>query len=146
MQPEAAGGKREMQPEATGRKRVVLADDDDDWRELLAASLEGAGYEVTQAADGRELKTMLEAAGAAGQSPDLVVSDHLMPFATGLEVLAWATQHAPAVPFVLMSAFVAPHIRHPALRLGAAAVIDKPVGVEALRARLVELLDPSRPG
>jgi CheY-like chemotaxis protein len=133
-----------MEREAADRKCVVLADDDDDWRELLAASLEVAGYEVAQAADGRELKTMLEAAGATGRRPDLVVSDHLMPFATGLEVLAWAAEHVPAVPFVLLSAFMAPHIEQPARKLGAAAVIDKPVEVESLRSRIIELLEPKR--
>jgi len=132
-----------MEQERADRKRVVLADDDDDWRELLAATLEVAGYEVAQATDGRELRILLEAAEASGQNPDLVVSDHLMPFATGLEVLAWAVHHVPAVPFVILSGFVAPHVRQPALRLGAAAVIDKPVEIESLRARIVELLEPA---
>jgi len=132
-----------MTGETADRKRVVLADDDDDWRELLAASLEVAGYEVAQAADGLELRNLLEAADASGKSPDLVVSDHLMPLATGLEVLAWAAHHLPAVPFVILSAFVAPHVRQPALRLGAAAVIDKPVGIESLRARIAEILEPA---
>jgi len=126
--------------QATGRKRVVVADDDEDWRQLLAALLEGDGYQVEQVADGRELQTMLEAAEASGASPDLVVSDHLMPDLSGLEVLAWAARNAPAIPFIILSAFVASYIRQPALDLGAAAVIDKPVDTKVLRARIAEIL------
>jgi len=129
-----------MGRQVTSRTHVVLADDDDDWRDLLATSLEGAGYDVDQVMDGRQLQLMLEAAEAAGAKPDLIVSDHLMPHLTGLEVLAWAARHAPEVPFIILSAFAAPHIREPALRLGAAAVIEKPVDLSLLRTRIAEIL------
>jgi DNA-binding response OmpR family regulator len=126
--------------QALARPHVVLADDDDDWRGLLASSLEGAGYEVEEATDGRQLQSMLEAAQASGAKPDLVVSDQLMPHLTGLEVLAWAGRHAPGVPFIILSAFAAPHIREPALLMGAAAVLEKPIDVVLLRARIDEVL------
>ena len=129
-----------MGRESASQARVVLADDDVDWRELLAASLARAGHHVEQVADGRELQLLLEAAEVTGRSPDLVVSDHLMPYATGLEVLAWAARHTPEVPFVILSAFAAPFVRRPALRLGALAVIDKPVDVDVLEARIAEIL------
>jgi CheY-like chemotaxis protein len=113
--------------ETAERRRVVVADDDDDWRDLLAETLEGAGYEVEQASDGRQLQTILEAAESSRNPPDLVVSDHRMPNATGLEVLAWAMLHAPDIPFILLSAFSVAQIREPALELGAAAVLQKPI-------------------
>jgi len=123
-----------------GKTRVVLADDDDDWRDLLAGSLEQAGYAVEQATDGRELRAMLEAAEAAGSTPDLIVSDHLMPHLTGLEVLAWVSRHANRTPFIILSALAVPHIREPALRLGAAAVLEKPVDVETLQVQIADIL------
>jgi two-component system chemotaxis response regulator CheY len=130
----------DMERQALPKPHVVLADDDEDWRDLLAASLEGAGYEVEQAVDGRQLQSMLEAAEASGAKPDLVVSDQLMPHLTGLEVMAWAGRHAPGVPFIILSAFAAPHIREPALLMGAAAVLEKPVDVLALRTLIAEVL------
>lgn len=122
------------------RPHVVLADDDDDWRGLLASSLEGAGYEVEQATDGRQLQSMLQAAEASGARPDLIVSDQMMPHLTGLEVLAWAARHAPEVPFIILSAFAAPHLREPALLLGAAAVIEKPIDLGLLGAQIAQIL------
>ncbi len=87
---------------------------------------------------------MLEAAEASGSCPDLVVSDHLMPYFTGLEVLEWAADHAPEVPFIILSAIAAPYIRHPAMLLGAVAVIDKPVDVRQLEIRIAEVLAKRR--
>lgn len=129
-----------MARSGVGRTRVVVADDDDDWRDLLAGSLERAGYSVEQVGDGLELRALLEAAEAQGMSPDLVVSDHLMPHLTGLEVLAWVSRHKPGLPFIILSALAVPYIREPALRLGAAAVIEKPVDVAQLQERLADIL------
>lgn len=126
--------------QATARARVVLADDDEDWRSLLTAVLEGAGYEVEQAADGLELRTILETAESTGRSPDVVVSDHGMPHLTGLQVLRWASDHAHPVPFILLSAFAGPYIREPAFELGAAAVFDKPVDPAQLQTQIAQIL------
>lgn len=124
--------------------RIVLADDDSDWRDLAATFLEGSGYEVRQAMDGGELQSILQVAQANGTCPDLVVSDHRMPIATGLEVLEWAAVHLPDVPFILLSAFAASAIRTPALELGAAAVFEKPIAVHLLRQRIDEILTQRR--
>lgn len=129
-----------MAHDGVDKVRVVVADDDDDWRDLLAGSLERAGYSVQQVGDGLELRTLLEAAEEQGTSPDLVVSDHLMPHLTGLEVLAWAARHAPDLPFIILSALAVPYIREPALRLGAAAVIEKPIDVALLQQRLADIM------
>lgn len=129
-----------MARDVESRIRVVLADDDEDWRDLLAGSLEKAGYEVEQVADGRELRKKLEALESMGESPDLIVSDHRMPHATGLEVLEWASGRTLDVPFILLSAFAGPYIRGPALTLGAAAVFDKPVDIDMLQEQIVEIL------
>jgi len=130
-----------MNQGAVTRARVVLADDDEDWRDLLAGSLELAGYEVSQAADGLELRNLLEVLAARGSVPDLVVSDHRMPHATGLEVLAWTRERTPEVPFILLSAMAAPQIREPALELGAVAVFAKPVDIKFLLAQVGEILE-----
>jgi len=60
---------------------VLVADDEEDIRALVAFRLERAGYEVITAADGAEALTL-----ATTRLPDLVVLDMMMPKATGLEV------------------------------------------------------------
>lgn len=123
------------------RPRIVIADDDDDLRDLLRESFVAAGYEVDEAVDGNELRLILEAAEVSGKSPDLILSDHRMPFATGLEVLSWASRHVPGVPFLLFSAFAAPHVRQRALQLGAAAVLEKPIDLRVLKQTVAAILD-----
>src|SRR5260370_29087469 len=56
------------------KRRVLIADDDESMRRMLAESLEQEGYQVQQAADGRQaLET------ASSFLPDLVLLDVKMP-------------------------------------------------------------------
>ena len=63
--------------------RILIVEDDDDVRALIAHKLRRAGHEVCEAGDGME---GLEAARAS--VPDLVVLDWMMPKLTGVEVCA----------------------------------------------------------
>ena len=60
---------------------VLVADDEEDIRALVAFRLQRAGYDVITAADGAEALTL-----ATTRLPDLIVLDMMMPKATGLEV------------------------------------------------------------
>ena len=63
--------------------RILIVEDDDDVRALIAHKLRRAGHEVSEAGDGLE---GLEVARAS--VPDLVVLDWMMPKLTGVEVCA----------------------------------------------------------
>lgn len=68
--------------------RALVADDDDDMRALMAASLKADGFEVVEAKDGGELLDRLsEAMAEPSTQPDVVVTDVLMPRLSGLGVL-----------------------------------------------------------
>ncbi|MVZ90585.1 response regulator [Microbacter sp. ANSKLAB05] len=62
--------------------RVVIADDDEDIRELVAFKLDNAGYEIRTARDGVEA---LEA--ITSFAPSLAILDIMMPGLSGLDVL-----------------------------------------------------------
>jgi len=63
--------------------RILVVDDEDDIRDVLRITLEGEGYEVSEATNGEEgLKAIL------AHAPDLVLLDYKMPRMTGLEVCA----------------------------------------------------------
>lgn len=82
---------------------VFVIEDDDDLRGSLVEMLEGAGYEVWQAKDGRQAMQRLNA--SAISTPDAIVTDFLMPQMNGLELLiALEAQSATAIPAVLMTA------------------------------------------
>jgi two-component system response regulator HydG len=62
----------------------------------LAANLELEGYQVTEAADGGEALKLIEETEF-----DLVISDVVMPVATGVEVLRGLKRLRPDIPFDL---------------------------------------------
>jgi CheY-like chemotaxis protein len=69
------------------RPNILLVEDDDDTRELMALALGGAGFDVRPARSGREALAFL-----ADSPYDLLVTDYDMPEMTGTEMLAIAIQ------------------------------------------------------
>ncbi len=64
-------------------RRVLVVDDDADWREFLRLSLEDLGYEATEASDGQEALDALERDGEYR----VMLLDLNMPGMSGLEVV-----------------------------------------------------------
>lgn len=84
--------------------RLLLLEDSADDADLLAIELAGAGLE----ADLRRVATREAYAGALSAfAPDIVVSDYDLPGFSGGEALQMARAHDPAMPFVVLSGFVA---------------------------------------
>lgn len=100
-------------------KEILLVEDDDDLRELLAHMAERAGYRVREARNGAEALQDLATAPAA---PALVLLDLMMPVMSGAEFLrALEAARAPSPPVVVLSA-IADRQRPP----GALAYLQKP--------------------
>ncbi|HZU97663.1 MAG TPA: response regulator [Planctomycetota bacterium] len=113
--------------------RILVAEDDDAMRELVALALRFDGHEVHAARDGWELIRKLEALEEDGIEPDLVITDVRMPGVTGLEAVAALDWPRWSVPFIVISAFGGRDLHERAFRLGASAFLDKPFRLEALR-------------
>ncbi len=77
---------------------ILVVDDDDSVRRLVAAYLEGEGYLVTQAADGNAALRAV-----AADPPDLLVLDLMLPGVGGLQV-ARRLKESAAVPVVMLTA------------------------------------------
>ncbi|MFO7578063.1 MAG: response regulator [Pelovirga sp.] len=112
---------------------ILLAEDDAELRELLALVLEGAGYRVTQCANGLQLLRQMESA----DDHALIISDLRMPGLSGLEVLERQCGRELATPFICMTAFGDEQTHNNARQLGAVATIDKPFDLDEMIA-LVE--------
>jgi DNA-binding response OmpR family regulator len=84
-------------PSRTG-VRILVVDDDENLRRLVAAYLETEGYQVLQAADGR---TAL--AAVKEQAPQLVVLDLMLPGIDGVEV-AKQIRAGSSVPILMLTA------------------------------------------
>ena len=108
--------------------RILVVDDDQSSRELLARILTTAGHRVTALSDGREAVAALD----SGEAPDLVVSDIRMAEMDGLQVIDAFRERAPDTPVVLVTAFGNIDGAVEAIRRGAADYLSKPYDVDAI--------------
>jgi len=81
-------------------KRILLIEDEPDFRLLLATLLAGNGYQAEILDEGREVLAALEA-----QRPDLVLLDFMMPGRSGLSVCKEIRGHwsAEQLPILLVT-------------------------------------------
>ena len=88
---------------ARGEGRILVAEDEDAIRQLVAAALERQGYEVLAAPDGR---VALDLWAEHADTIDGMVLDVRMPHVDGTEVLRQARAERPDLPAVLSSGFI----------------------------------------
>jgi DNA-binding NtrC family response regulator len=103
-------------------KSILIVEDENVLRESLAELLEGEGYEVVQAANGRE------GYDRTVERPfDLVLSDVRMPEMDGMELLQHLRTLAPETPVIMVTAFGTVGSAVSAMHAGAADYLLKPV-------------------
>jgi DNA-binding response OmpR family regulator len=117
--------------------RLLLIEDDELLREMLAAALTDAGHAVIQMADGMRAAEFLDA--------DLVITDLVMPNREGLETIATLHRNRPALPIIVMSggALDSELYLKVAAKLGARHTLSKPFAPATLLGVIDELLRPS---
>jgi CheY-like chemotaxis protein len=86
--------------EHLGHELILLAEDEDELRRLVARELGWRGYRVTQASGGEEA---LEVAGSLGEQVDLLVTDVVMPKMSGVELARRLTERWPSLPVLFVS-------------------------------------------
>ncbi|HEX2218348.1 MAG TPA: response regulator [Gemmatimonadales bacterium] len=92
----------QLEAPAGGQRTVLVVDDEDIVRALVARSLRDAGYQVMQANHGEAAIELLEREAAA---VDLVICDLVMPVLGGREVAEWMKEHCPAVRLLFISGY-----------------------------------------
>ncbi len=127
--------------------RVLLAEDDEDFRTVLARRLISEGYIVVEAEDGdRMLDLLVDASSLDADrslSYDAIITDVVMPGFSGLDVLSAFRRSTAAAPLIVMSAFNDIRIAQAARTLGATAFFLKPFDTEELLRTLDGSLNPS---
>ncbi|HEV8326894.1 MAG TPA: response regulator [Nitrospiraceae bacterium] len=118
-------------------QKVLVADDSIAVRKVAERLLTEAGFGVTLAANGEEALAYL-----AKETPDLVVSDVIMPDKSGYEVCAFVrAQRALAnTPVLLISGIVNDEVTRQAESCHADGVLKKPFQGTSLKDRVLELL------
>jgi DNA-binding response OmpR family regulator len=118
----------------TALRRVLVVDDDEDLRFLLAELLRGAGYGVETADDGRAALRAFHA-----NPCDLIVLDLSMPDLDGFETLE-RLRDLSDVPVILLTARSGEIDKVRGFRAGADDYVVKPFGRQELLARVEALL------
>ena len=119
----------------TGRGRVLVVDDEPDVLDMLRASLEDMGYQVSTAASVEQAIIAM-----ATVRPHLVLLDLMMPGISGLEALTYFRQHHRPVPVIVVTGRKEPEIARQARAAGAFAVVGKPVDFDTLEVMLAEAM------
>lgn len=115
--------------------RILLAEDENDLREVIAKRLKAQGYGVDSASDG---EAALEYWAMAEY--DLLILDIMMPKTDGLKVLQTIRAQGSIVPVLLLTAKDSTSDRVMGLDLGADDYLVKPFDFEELLARIRTLL------
>lgn len=117
--------------------RVLVADDEDDVRDLVVYRLSRSGYDVVEALDGEEAFRL-----ATEQTPDLIVLDVMMPRIDGYE-LTRRLRAEPAtsrVPVILLTARTQENDVSQGFEAGADDYLKKPFNPDELVARVRAVL------
>ena len=118
-------------------KRVLVCEDNETVIKVIEYKLRNEGYQIDIAKDGNSAINILR----DGISYDLILTDLLMPFASGLELINFIRNELKSnVPIIVLSALVQEETILEALNLGADDYITKPFSPNELSLRVKRLL------
>ena len=109
-------------PQTPRQKKILLVDDDHDFRWATGNILQTAGYKVVSAQNGDEAFSFLEK-----DVPDLVLLDYRMPGRNGLQVASEMRRHMSAVPIIMITAYGEVASAVEAMKMGVYDYVTKPI-------------------
>lgn len=115
--------------------KILIAEDEPLMRKTLTMKLEKEGFEVLSCADGKEALQMLEEV-----IPDIVITDIMLPYASGLEIIKAVKEKNRKTAVIVLSALGQEKNVVDAFELGADDYITKPFNLNELTIRIKRLL------
>ncbi|GCE11984.1 response regulator [Tengunoibacter tsumagoiensis] len=122
-----------------GRKRILIVDDSEDMRDLLAQILEEAEeYELLFAENGAQALHV-----STSNQPDLILMDMSLPGMSGWDVVAQMRKMPEFLftPIIAVTAHVSPEDQDRALAIGCNTHLGKPFDVVVVLDTIAELLE-----
>lgn len=132
------GKSRPVGGQIQGTERVLVVDDEPEFREMVRQLLEGLGYAVLMASGGLEA---LEIAEQEERPIHLVLTDVVMPGMNGRELADKISVTLPDSKTLYMSGYMDDAIVHSGLSGGELAFLQKPFTREDLAYKIREILD-----
>jgi two-component system cell cycle sensor histidine kinase/response regulator CckA len=124
-------------PVAAAARTVLVVEDEDAVRRIVARALAGRGYRVVEAGDGDDALARIAAAGS-GRGIDLILSDVVMPGIDGCTLVRMVRQHLPELPAILMSGYADEGIGPDLTGDPGTHYLAKPFSLAALAAKVEE--------
>lgn len=119
---------------------ILVAEDDPLVLKAIEVKLTRDGYEVTACKNGREAWDMIEK-----ERPDLVITDILMPFLSGLEIAGRIKNGVfHSIPVIILSSLTQENVVIESFKMGADDFISKPFSFSELSIRVNRLLTSNK--
>jgi two-component system response regulator ChvI len=125
---------------ADGQIRLLLVDDDEDYREMVAAELADHGFFVTAFDDAPPLMGHLD----DGRTGDVIVLDWNLPSILGIDLLPMLRRRGIRIPVIILTGMSATIREVEALDRGAIDFVDKSRGVPVLAKRAQMIASAAR--
>lgn len=121
----ALAGDVEVSTRSKSMKNILIIEDDESIRKMMASVLEIEGYSISLAANGQQALDTLK----GGHRPDIILLDMMMPVMNGWDFLDFVRANAETakIPIVVVSAYA-----ESAKSVKPNAVVPKPVQLTSL--------------
>ena len=119
---------------------ILVVDDDEPVRVMLARLLRTQGHTILLAANAIEARRVLET-----EQPDLVVSDIVMPGESGIELRRWIARESPALPVLLISGYSPEGPAEFAARTPLTRFVQKPFAADDFLDLVANILGEPKP-
>ena len=119
----------------SAKQRVLVVDDEPSIVDAVATSLRYEGFEVDEAASGRDAL-----ASAQAKAPDMIVLDIMLPDLDGLEVTRRLRADGIRVPILFLTARDALEDKVAGLTIGGDDYVTKPFSLAEIVARIHAIL------
>ena len=118
-------------------KNVLIVDDNEHLRQILAAILRFSGYEIVEAATGAQAIQK-----AASTQPSLILMDFELPDMNGADATRLIRQNPATahIPIVGCSAFIGSEWRERALAAGMFDYLVKPISADLIKAKIEKFI------
>lgn len=121
--------------------RILVVDDEPEVLGVMVDMLKKEGYSPRFTSDSREAERLLRTSEF-----DVIISDILMPYLNGFELLRMARLQNPDVQVVLVTGYSSRELALEALNKGASSIIGKPFSNEQLAAAVHDAISRTRLG